>query len=158
LTSPLRLWRIGRAGYPIWSGEGARMFGGRCNPVGMAAIYAGTSYAIAALETLVHANIGRLPKPMLYVEAVVPADAAIETVDPAAVPGWDAPDQRASQAFGAQWLRETRALVLLVPSVVTQGLDQNAVVNPLHPNAGRISVGPETGAIWDPRLPTGRTS
>jgi RES domain-containing protein len=94
-----------------------------------------------------------MPKPMLYVEALLPPDASIEAVDRDAVPGWDAPDERASQAFGAAWLREQRSLVLLVPSVVTAGLDRNAVVNPAHPDAGRIAVGPERAAFWDPRLP-----
>ena len=148
----LRLWRIGRAGYPVWSGEGARRFGGRWNPPGTAAIYAGTSYAIAALEIMVHANIGRMPKPMLYVEAVLPPDAAIEVADESLIADWDAPDPASSQSFGAAWLRERRSLVLLVPSAVTRGLDRNAVVNPLHPDAVRIAVGPEQAAYWDPRL------
>jgi RES domain-containing protein len=120
----------------------------------MPAIYAGTSYAIAALETLVHANIGRMPKPMLYVEALPPSDATIEAFEPARAPGWDADDQQASQSFGGVWLREQRSLLLLVPSVVTRGLDLNAVVNPAHPDAQRIQVGPEQPAFWDPRLPS----
>jgi RES domain-containing protein len=139
-------------GYPVWSGEGARQFGGRWNPPGTAAIYAGTSYAIAALETLVHANIGRMPKPMRFVEARLPADASIEAVDETALPGWDAADQRASRQFGEAWLRQQRSLVLLVPSVVTRALDRNAVVNPEHSDAHRIEVGPEQAAFWDPRL------
>ena len=44
---PLRLLRLGHAGFPVWSGEGARQFGARWNPPGLPAIYCGTSYAIA---------------------------------------------------------------------------------------------------------------
>lgn len=148
----LRLWRIGWSGYTVWSGEGARRYGGRWNPPDTAVIYCGTSYAIAALEILAHANIGRMPAPMRYISAHLPDDASIETLDESTLPGWDAPDMAVSQAFGAAWLRACRSLVLLVPSVVTRGLDRNAVVNPLHPQAARIAVSPEKPAYWDARL------
>jgi hypothetical protein len=38
-----------------------------------------------------------------------------------------------------------------VPSVVTAGRDSNVVVNPAHPDAARILVGPETAAAIDRR-------
>jgi len=41
---------------------------------------------------------------------------------------------------------------LVVPSVVTAGRDTNVVVNPDHPDAARIVVGPETAVALDPRL------
>jgi hypothetical protein len=36
-----------------------------------------------------------------------------------------------------------------------RGLDRNAVVNPEHPDARRIDIGPERPAYWDPRLARG---
>jgi RES domain-containing protein len=150
---PLLLWRVTTGAHPIWSGEGARLFGQRWNAPGLAAIYAGTSFAICLLETLVHANRKRPPSAARCVEAVVPDDVSRETFDPARHAGWGDPrDVAVAQAFGTAWLRAGRSALLLVPSVVTAGRDWNAVVNPDHPDAARIAVGADTPVGLDPRL------
>jgi len=148
----MRLWRIAGAFYPVWSGEGARLKGGRWNQAGTPAIYAATSYASAVLEVLVHGNIGRVPRGFRYVVADVPDDVRIDTIDADTVAGWDSLPPDTSRAFGNDWLGRREALVLLVPSVVTNGLDRNAVVNPLHPDFARIAVGEEQPVRWDARL------
>jgi RES domain-containing protein len=148
----MRLWRIASALHPVWSSEGARLKGGRWNQPGTPAIYAATSYAAAALEILVHSTIGRVPRGFRYVTIDIPDDARIDRVEPDAVTGWEALPPRASCAFGDAWLRARDALVLLVPSVVTGGLDLNAVINPLHAAFDHIVVGPEQSVRWDARL------
>ena len=148
----MRLWRIGAAAFPVWSGEGARLKGGRWNLPGTPAIYAATSYASALLEILVHANIGRIPPALRHVRIDLPADAVIESLAPEEVPGWDTIPAHTSRQAGEAWLRSRSGLVLLVPSVVTRGLDQNAVINPLHPDFARIAVTEEAPVAWDPRL------
>jgi RES domain-containing protein len=147
----MRLWRIGGASHAVWSGEGARIHGARWNPAGSYAIYAGTSYAISMLEILVHANLRVPPSRLLYVQADVP-DGVIERADVSAVAGWNSANFGPAQVFGGAWLRSQRSLVLLVPSVVTEGLDWNAVINPLHPAFADVLVGPELEVAWDGRL------
>jgi RES domain-containing protein len=115
-------------------------------------IYAGTSYSIAALEIMVHANSSRLPKRLKYVHADIPDDLETEDADTGSIPGWDGPDLSVAQSYGRAWLEQRRSLVLTVPSVVTRGLDQNALVNPLHPDFPKIVVSPEMPVSWDPRL------
>jgi RES domain-containing protein len=150
---PLRLWRIVTGAHPIWSGEGARLFGQRWNPPGVPAIYTGTSFAICLVEILVHANRKVPPSAARYVEAVVPDDVSRETFDHAAYGGWDDPlDTSIAQAFGRVWIEARRSALLIVPSVVTRGRDTSVVVNPDHPDAARIAVGPEMPATFDPRL------
>ena len=148
----MRLWRIAGASYVVWSSEGARLYGARWNPAGLPAIYAGTSYAICMLEILVHANRGVPPARLRYVQADLPEGAAIERAEIGEVAGWNSANPGAAQAFGGAWLRSRRSLVLLVPSVVTEGLDWNAVINPLHPAFPGVVVGPELEVAWDPRL------
>lgn len=148
----MRLWRIASALYPVWSADGARLKGGRWNQRGTPAIYAASSYALAVLEVLVHGNVGRMPRGFRYVTIDVPDDAPTEAGAAASVPGWDAMPPRASCIFGDAWLRRRDALVLLVPSVVTRGLDSNAVVNPLHPDFGRMAISAEHEVQWDERL------
>ena len=149
----MRLWRVVTGTHPIWSDEGARLFGQRWNPPGLAAIYTGTSFAVCLIEVLVHANRRVPPSAARYVEAIVPDDVSRETFDPVAHIGWDDPhDVSVAQGFGKVWIEERRSTLLFVPSVVTGGRDTNVVVNPVHPDAVRISVGPETPASFDPRL------
>jgi len=133
----MRLWRIANALYPVWSAEGARLRGGRWNRPGTPAIYAATSFASATFRV---------------VAADIPDDARIDQVNPDDVPGWDALPAAASCAYGDAWLREQAGLVLLVPSVVTGGMDLNAVINPLHADFPRIAVGMEAPVRLDPRL------
>jgi RES domain-containing protein len=148
----MRLWRIAGASHAVWSGEGARLYGARWNPAGLPAIYAGTSYAICMLEILVHANRGVPPARLRYVQADLPEPVAIERAEMDGIAGWNSANLAAAQAYGGAWLRSRRSLVLLVPSVVTEGLDWNAVINPLHPAFADIVAGPEHDVAWDPRL------
>lgn len=149
----MRLWRIVTGRHPIWSGEGARLFGQRWNPPGLPAIYTGTSFAICLLEVLVHANRRTPPSAARFVVADVPDDVSVENFDPALCPGWDDPhDVSAAQAFGRDWLERGRSALLIVPSVITGGRDSNAVVNPAHADAARIVVGAEMPVTLDPRL------
>ncbi len=100
-----------------------------------------------------HANRRAPPSAARFVEAVVPDDVPREVFDAAAFPGWDDPhDPSIAQTFGRAWIEERRSALLLVPSVVTAGRDTNAVVNPDHPDAARIAVGPEVPVSLDRRL------
>jgi RES domain-containing protein len=149
----LRLWRIVTGSHPVWSGEGARLYGQRWNPAGLPAIYAGTSFAVCLIELLVHANRKSPPSGARFVEAQVPDDVSRETFNPASLPGWDDPRHTSiAQSFGRDWIETRRSALLIVPSVVTAGRDVNVVVNPDHADAARIVVGPETPVVLDPRF------
>jgi RES domain-containing protein len=150
---PLRLWRIVTGSHPVWSGEGARLFGQRWNPPGLPAIYAGTSFALCLVEVLIHANRKSPPSAARCVEAVVPDDVFRQAFVPTSHPGWDdLSDLLVAQAFGRDWIESRRSALLIVPSVVTAGRDLNVVVNPEHPDAAPIAVGPETPFALDRRL------
>ena len=129
------------------------MFGQRWNPPGFPAIYTGTSFAICLVEILVHANRKSPPSAARCVEAVVPDEVSREAFVPASHPGWD--DLRVmsvAQAFRRDWIQNRRSALLFVPSVVTGGRDTNVVVNPDHPDAAHITIGPETAVALDRRL------
>lgn len=105
------------------------------------------------MELLVHANRKTPPSAARFVEAVIPNDVSREVLDPASLAGWDdLRDIAVAQAFGRDWIEGHRSALLFVPSVVTAGRDTNVVVNPDHPDAARISVGPETPVALDARL------
>lgn len=148
----LRLYRIADTRHSIWDGTGAFLMGGRFNGPGKPLIYAAHSYSCAMLEVLAHTNIGSIPPTQAYVEASVPDELAVETRTADDLPdGWDGKDLRVARAFGDRWLNEARTVILFVPSVVAR-VDFNALVNPLHPDAAKITVSAPRPVLWDQRL------
>ena len=150
LTTAMRAWRVGDpAGqFPIFSGEGAALEGGRWNENGQRAIYASQSYSTAMLECLAHFS-GELPSNQHFFEIDIPAGITYEVVTKDSPPGWT--DQTVARAHGAEWLRELCSAILIVPSFVARE-ECNVLINPAHPQFGLIRAGLETPVIWDERL------
>jgi RES domain-containing protein len=146
------VYRIADSRHPIFDATGAMLHGGRWNSAGRRAIYAAETYAGALLEVLVHANLSRPPKQHRVVRIEVPDKLKVENVSINTVPGWDNEDMLASRAFGDRWLRENRSPILRVPSVITQGRENNIVFNPAHLDFGLIRAFDPELVFWDARL------
>jgi RES domain-containing protein len=87
-----------------------------------------------------------------YVIADVPVGVTVERHDETTLPhGWDAESNSATRSFGDLWLSEARSAILLVPSVVAK-LEWNALVNPAHPDATRLTLATAEKVVWDKRL------
>ncbi len=154
----MRLWRLGGIAFPLWSGEGARLKGGRWNLKGTPAIYAAASFAAGVLEIMVHANIGRVPHGTHFITIDIPNDIEPERLMKDALVGWDSHPPMASCGHGEKWLRRSEALVLMVPSAVTGGLDETAIINPRHRDISRVVISAEAPVRLDPRLFPGHAS
>ena len=148
----LTAWRI----VPVprlaeaFTGEGARLYGGRWNSPGVSLVYCSSTVSLAALETLVHIN-PQLPRS--YVLYEVRFDAAlVEEISPAKIPaGWDTePPAPASQSVGDGWAKAARSAVLQVPSVLTREI--NYLLNPQHKDFRRIKIGDPKPFTFDSRL------
>jgi RES domain-containing protein len=131
----LRLWRITTRKWALdTSCEGARLYGGRWNPVAVPVMYAGATIEICALEKFVH--LAGAPHPPLVLVAIdAPDDESLQwrpqtTELPA---DWaELPAPASTQEFGRQWAASSRGLILFVPSAVIPE-SRNAVLNPRHP-------------------------
>jgi RES domain-containing protein len=156
LDRPLRAYRIADRRRKIFDGHGASLLGGRWNSPGRRVIYAAETYAGAMLEVLVHANIGKVPKTHFWIEILIRKGLQIEEVHPPELPGWDAPDQRASRRYGDRWYDEGRTAVLLVPSIVARPernlAIRNLAINQEHREFKRIRAFAPKPVIWDQRL------
>jgi RES domain-containing protein len=148
----MKAFRIADRRFPIFDGAGARLIGGRWNSPGHSVIYAAETFSGAMLELLAHANLNRLPHTQAFVEVAIPDRIVAEKVWIDDVPGWQDEDQTASRTFGDRWLTERRSAVLMVPSVVTRGIEHNVLLNPLHPEFAGISASEPQDVIWDKRL------
>jgi RES domain-containing protein len=138
----MRIFRIADSRHPVWSGTGAMWVGGRFNSAGRPVIDGALNFAGAMLEVLLHVRIGKVARHHVWVEVDAPEDVPIERVNADDLPtGWDAGDPQVARRFGDRWLEEARSAVLVVPSVVARA-ECHAVVNPAHPDAGRLVVSP----------------
>ncbi len=148
----MRCYRIGDSRFPLLDGTGARLYGGRWNSPGRGVVYAAETYAGALLEILVHANLNRLPRTHAVMVIEIPDDLPLEQLEASRLPGWNAPDQAVSRAFGDLWLAEARTVALLVPSFVTQGRERNVLLNPAHADFARLRPAAPEPVLWDNRL------
>lgn len=146
------VFRIADGRFPIFDGQGVVRNGGRWNSVGRPVIYAAETYSGAILEVLVHLNLGYLPQHQMAVEITIPDHLKMEILKEADLPDWDAEDQLASRTYGDQWLQELRTAVLFVPSKVTHGRERNVLLNPNHPNFGKITCSEPHRVSFDQRL------
>jgi RES domain-containing protein len=146
-------YRLCRRAHVALDGEGARLFGGRWNPKGVPMVYAAGTLSLAALECLVHFSPSILPTSYVSVAIDIPDDVAVEEWTAAKLPRtWaETPAPASLQALGARWAREARTAVVLVPSAVIPG-ERNVLVNPRHPDMGRIQARRPQPFAFDPRL------
>ena len=147
-------WRLSDARYAatIWSGIGARTYGGRWNSPGVAVVYTSASRSLAALEQLVHLIPPRVLTGYVLASIIV-EDWQIERVDPPSLPvGWDAPVAGSATAVaGDAWVAAGRTLALAVPSVVMPG-ESNCLINPAHADFASAAKTAPVPFAHDPRL------
>ncbi|QYF92583.1 RES family NAD+ phosphorylase [Massilia sp. PAMC28688] len=149
----MRFWRIAQRKYALDRAcLGTSMYGGRWNPIGMPALYCGSTIAISSLEKFVHIASGALP-PQVLVAIDVPDDCALFEPDISALPmGWDAmPTSTSAQAFGGQWLSGLTHVGMRVPSAIVNE-ETNIVLNPQHPEFARVSLTEIRPFTFDPRM------
>ncbi len=136
-----------------FSGEGARLNGGRWNSPGLGVVYTSSSLSLATLEVLVHLEDPEVfARLFSWVPLEIPED-AIETLDESKLPiSWCADEASIpSRSIGDTWLRSLRTAALAVPSVITPG-EWNYLLNPVHPRFPEIHIGEARSFRPDPRL------
>ena len=146
------VYRLAKRRYPVFDGTGAALEGARWNSPGRALIYASEHYSTTLLEKLVHAGRTALPGAHHAAAITIPDDLAIDTFQGDTVAGWELEDSAAARGYGDDWHASSRTAVLIVPSLPGQPIERNFIINPAHPDARRIEVGPSFDVMWDGRL------
>jgi RES domain-containing protein len=136
-----------------FSGEGARLYGGRWNSVGTAVVYTSATFSLALLEIMVNTSSARIPADMLYAPVDIPSDIVPEILDRAALPDdwFGYPPSPECQTIGDDWVRSGRTVALVVPSAVAR-IDSNVLLNPAHPDFTRLVIGSTDVMTIDDRL------
>lgn len=148
-------WRIVQARHQedAFSGEGARLHGGRWNSKGTPVIYTSGSIALAALELLVNLPSPKLLEAFVRIPVSFPPD-FIKIISPSELPkDWrDHPISPSTREMGDRWALKNSSAVLRVPSVVIPE-EFNYLLNPTHPDFAQIRIGKSLLYQFDHRLP-----
>jgi RES domain-containing protein len=138
----MRLWRICRLVHAAdaFSGEGARLYGGRWNSPGVRVVYSSTSLALAAVEAFVNLEPNLRPDDLVSVECAVPDEIETQTVAIDSLPlTWNKAKDDSLRGVGDTWVRVGKTLALYVPSAAIRG-EWNVLINPAHPEFKKIEI------------------
>jgi len=146
-------YRIAKARYrrSAFSGEGARLAGGRWNRPGVRVVYCSGSLALAAIETFVHIGEEGRSIAFVYFRVEIPEAVAAEHCDRPPSRWRAEPPDDASMRFGSAWIARNSAAVLDVPSAIVP-VERNYLLNPLHADFGRIRIDAPKPFSFDARL------
>jgi RES domain-containing protein len=150
----MQAWRITQQKHAktAFSGDGARLYGGRWNSPGVAMVYAAQSQSLAVLEVLVHLEGPELLRKYVFLEATFDPSLVIELDRPSLPKNWRSdPVPKAVQAIGDRWALSGESAVLRVPSVLVPD-ESNFLLNPRHPDFAKITVSRPNAFRFDGRL------
>jgi RES domain-containing protein len=147
-------WRIVKTRFAAraFDGEGARLYGGRWNSVGVRMVYTAGSVSLAVLEMLVHLeNTDVLPAYSICAARF--DDAVLTNLDRSKLhANWrDSPSPPELLAMGDAWIASRSSAVLEVPSAVVDS-ESNYLINPDHPDFVSLVIDPPGPFSFDPRL------
>ena len=135
-----------------FDGEGARLYGGRWNSVGVPMVYASEHQSLAALEVRVHIDRTRMRK--LYKCFAFQFDEQLmEVFRVGALPkDWrQEPPPPSLQLLGDNWVKSGASVILAVPSVVIPN-ELNYLINPKHAGFAKLKIENPTDFAFDQRL------
>lgn len=112
------------------AGTGARLFGGRWNPVGKACLYASEHISLALLEKYVHANHKENMSRIALIQIEIPdaLNQIFRTDEKLLKDSWR-DDITYSQWIGQQILSDASVIAFTVPSAIVPS-ERNIILNP----------------------------
>ena len=147
-------WRIVRASREktAFTGEGARLSGGRWNSRGTAVIYVSEHESLAALELFVHLT-PLSPDDRYRSFRVEWEDKLTEYFAVKNLPAhWNAePPAIQTMQIGDDWVHAGKSVALAVPSVLSRS-EMNFLLNPRHPDFKKVKISQPVDYRFDSRL------
>ncbi|MGK3958959.1 RES family NAD+ phosphorylase [Sorangium sp. So ce118] len=138
--------------HDAFSGEGARLYGGRWNSSGTAMVYLGESISLCALEVLVHLQATAPLNAYSLIRVDYDSSYMADVDQTALPPEWaDSPPPAEVQQIGDSWVAGSASLLLRVPSAIVPA-EGNILLNPKHPDFGTLRISTPVPFRFDPRL------
>ena len=120
------------------SGEGAKIYGGRWNPVGVAALYISEFISLSILEILVRANKFTSPDTYTLLSIQIPETSIANIELKKLKKDWQNHIEY-TRAIGEDFLKMNQTLVLKVPSAIVPQ-EHNFLINPIHKDFKRMKI------------------
>jgi len=150
----INAWRIVSANHKdkAYTGDGARVHGGRWNSKGVAVVYTADSLALASIEMIVNLPAPKMLQKYVRISAYISLDLVLELSEVDLPEDWNSrPISPSTRAIGDRWVKEQSSAVLRVPSIVVPD-EYNYLLNPNHPDFVKIEIGKPIIYYFDPRL------
>lgn len=149
------VWRIIRKEFlstPL-SVEGAKAWPGRWHSAGTAILYTASTESLALLEKFVHLALEFRTIPHVKLRIELPADALVEECEDIATwqADWRGDDPSATRALGDRWARQSEALGLSVPSVLSSS-ERNVLLRAASPQFAHLRVVSADEFLYDERM------
>ena len=131
------VWRFSR--HESLDGRGGLLASARWHTRGREVLYCAPNPATAVLEILVHSEVrdSAALSRQRFIKLEIPDDVSRDAVDEAQLPTDWSRRISVTRAWGDRWLREGRAAVLSVRSVLVPET-YNLILNPRHADAVRF--------------------
>lgn len=152
-----KAWRIIRKKrlQDAFTGEGARIGGGRWNHVGTPVVYVSETLSLAALELFVHFTRKdiKLCKSLVAIPLDIPnsvktAEVSVRNLNP----DWRvSPPSNSTKDIGTKWAQKKTSLILRVPSALIPD-EYNLVLNSKHADFMKIRIGNPQPFTLDKRI------
>lgn len=150
----IRAWRTTKRKYAgaAFSGEGARLAGGRFNHRGTPLIYTSWTLSLSVLEVLTQV-VGYEDLSDYVAVPVTFSERHVKVLDVNDMPpDWrNLPASTSTKALGMDWIASQSSLILQVPSVIVP-TEHNYLINPTHPDFAQVVIGNPQALEIDPRL------
>ena len=153
----MNAWRLVRKRRlpDAFTGEGARLGGGRWNHVGTPVVYVSETLSLAAVELFIHFTRKdiKLSKSLLAVPVEIPDGLKLIEVSVKSLSsGWRvSPPSNSTKNIGTEWAQKGSSPVLRVPSAVIPD-EYNLLLNPKHSDFVKIMIGKPQPFRLDERL------
>ena len=147
-------WRLTKRKHAsaAFTGEGARLYGGRWNSPGVPMVYTAETQSLAALELLVHLDAPALLERYVLIEVQIDDSLALRLDLKDWPRDWrQSPPPARLREIGDAWVEAQKSAALRVPSALVPA-EGNFLLNPRHPDFARLRIGDPLPFHYDPRI------
>lgn len=121
------------------SGSGAKLYGGRWNSGGIAALYTTENISLAVLEILVRTDISLVPPSYFLIKIEIPEIAGATIIRKNKLKKNWKEDIEYTRWMGNEFLRSSNSLLLKIPSAIIDE-EHNFIINPSHSDFKKIKL------------------
>lgn len=121
-----------------FDGEGAKLYGGRWNSIGIPCVYATSSESLSILEVMVHVTDPNILKQYTLLQFEFNESDLLQTELSDLPDNWrDSPAPDETATFGDEWLNSNVSLALRLPSAIVPR-EFNYLININHSSFNRM--------------------